>query len=91
MRGVSSVCLFSSGNYPKVNPIGVNIRCRLTQEAPAKGRAKLRLSRGFPRRTRLRGQPLKSFVRVEHEMRGHLRIGRPEMCDARIQDLVRSR
>jgi hypothetical protein len=35
------------------------------------GRAKLRLSRGYPRRTRLRAHPLESFIRVDRDMRGH--------------------
>jgi len=37
---------------------------------PGAGRAKLRLSRGFPRRTRLRRDPNK-FFRVKYDTRSH--------------------
>ena len=39
--------------------------------SPGSGGASPYLSRGFPRRTRLRRHPLKSFVRVVDDMRGH--------------------
>ena len=42
-------------------PWGVTLLGKAKREAGA-GRAKLRLSRGFPRRTRLRRYPLKSVV-----------------------------
>ena len=34
------------------------------------GRVRLRPNRGFPRRIRLRRHPLKSFIRVDHDLRG---------------------
>jgi hypothetical protein len=47
------------------------------------GKGKLRLSRGFPRRTRRQRHPVKSIVRVDHDTCG-IRI-RKKMADARIR------
>ena len=44
-------------------------RGRPAQAGEALGRVRLRPNRGFPRGTRLRRHP--TFVRVEHDMRGH--------------------